>query len=271
MNTTVLNPVGVEIPDLSIVDVDAETTSRLSTLLAEHGVLILRDQVADDDQFIAFLKRFGELTFTVGEIPVGDHPELNVISNVGRTTAPRSVFHVDTSYVRSPPAYTALRVVTVPAQGGQTVFSNQYRAYETLPVELRDRLEGRSIRHVVTGVEPGSEQDNEAWHPAFRAHPVTGRVALYLSTPQRCVAISGIDDGEARDIIDAAYQHATAANNTLRHAWTAGDVVMWDNACVMHRADHSGVVGDRVMHRGMVADHFRGSNSVQAPESIAAS
>jgi taurine dioxygenase len=133
MNCKVLSVVGVAVAGLPPGDVDAETAAELRRLLAEHGVLIMPGQQVDDAGFVAFLKQFGELTFTAGETPVPGFPDLNLISNVGRSTPPRSVFHVDTSYVRRPPAYTALRAVTIPAQGGETLFTNQYRAYQTLP------------------------------------------------------------------------------------------------------------------------------------------
>ena len=227
----------------------------LRALLADHGVLVVRGQQLDDAGFVAFLRSFGTLTFTQGETAVPGCPDLNVVSNVGRATPPRSTFHVDTSYVRKPPAYTALRAVTIPAQGGETLFTNQYRAYDTLPGELRETLEGRTIRHVVTGLDLGDDAETAAEHPVFRRHPLSGRTALYLSTPQRCVSVSGMQQAEARSTIARLFEHSTAAENIHRHAWSPGDVVMWDNACVLHRADHAGVVGDRVMHRGMVADH----------------
>jgi taurine dioxygenase len=252
MRETVTDPVGVTVTGLAIGDVDDAAVGRLRRLLADHGVVVLPDQDADDHTFLGFLRRFGAPTFTEGETPVSGFPDLNVISNVGRTTPPRSVFHVDTSYVRNPPAYTALRAVRIPARGGETLFTNQYRAFDTLPADVRTRLAGRTIRHVVTGVDPGPDAETEAEHPAFRRHPVSGRTALYLSTPQRCVAISGMDDDAARDVIGFLYAHSTADDNVHRHAWSPGDVVMWDNRCVLHRADHADVVGDRVMHRGMV-------------------
>nr|WP_269327757.1 TauD/TfdA family dioxygenase [Kineosporia mesophila] len=223
-------------------------------LLAEHGVVILPGQNADDQAFRAFLQRFGPLMFTPGETPVERFPDLNVISNVGRTTPPRSVFHVDTSYVSKPPAYTALRAVAIPRRGGQTLFTNQYRAYETLTGEVRNRLRGRTVRHVVSGVPAGQAgTQTEAEHPVFRRHPISGRTSLYLSTPQRCVAISGLDEAEAQETIAALYAHSTLAGNVLRHTWSPGDVVIWDNGVVLHRADHHDVSGDRVMHRGLVA------------------
>ncbi|WP_132421959.1 TauD/TfdA dioxygenase family protein [Pseudonocardia endophytica] len=253
MECTAHEPIGVTVTGVSVAGAGAGLAPPLRDLLAEHGVAVLPDQWIDDDAFLTFLRGFGELAFTAGETPLPGHDDLNVISNVGRTTPPRSVFHVDTSYVRRPPAYTALRAVSIPEAGGETLFTNQYRAYETLPEALRDKLAGRTIRHVVSGVDPGEGQETEAEHPVFRRHPISGRVALYLSTPARCVAVSGMDEQESADTIARLYEHATHERNVYRHRWAPGDVVIWDNACVLHRADHDGVVGDRVMHRGMVA------------------
>ncbi|MEJ8282051.1 TauD/TfdA dioxygenase family protein [Pseudonocardia spirodelae] len=254
MDVEVLDPVGARVTGVALSGTDP---AALGALLAEHGVLVLPGQDAvDDDAFLAFLRAFGPPAFTAGETPLGTHPDLNVVSNVGRTTPPRSAFHVDTSYVAAPPAYTALRAVTVPERGGATQFSNQYRAYETLPEPLRARLDGRSIRHVVTGLPPGEAgAETEAWHPVFRPHPRTGRTALYLSTAARCAEVSGMDAAESAATVRELLGHSTRPDNVLDHRWAPGDVVIWDNACVLHRADHSGVVGDRVMHRGMVRTH----------------
>ncbi|MBA3906821.1 MAG: TauD/TfdA family dioxygenase [Pseudonocardiales bacterium] len=255
MSTTTLQPIGVEITDLALRDVDAAAVIRLRDLLADHGVAMIRDQDLDDAAFVELLESFGELMFTEGETPVPGFPDLNVVSNIGRATPPRSVFHVDTSYVRRPPAYTALRAVEIPERGGQTLFTNQYRAYDTLPGEVRATLDGRTITHRASGVAPGGDQETEAEHPVFRRHPVSGRTSLYVSTPQRCVGVSGMDDAQATAMIEFLYAHSTTDATTYRHTWSPGDVVMWDNGCVLHRADHGGVTGDRTMHRGMVAAH----------------
>ena len=252
MDATALHPVGAEVTGLDVGPLGADDVTALRDLLAEHGVVVLRDQGdADDDAFTAFLRSIGELAFTTGETPLDGHPDLNVVSNVGRDTPPRSNFHIDTGYVARPPAYTALRAVEIPDRGGQTLFSNQYRAHDTLPADLRARVEGRTLRHVVTGLELGPDDEAAAEHPVLRPHPVSGRVALYLDAPARCAAISGLDDDGAT--ITALLEHSTRDDNVYRHAWRPGDVVIWDNGAVLHKADHSGVVGDRVMHRGMVA------------------
>lgn len=252
VDLTPLDPVGARVTGIALPDADPV---ELRPLLAEHGVLIFPAQELDDEEFLAFLEDFGPLAFTTGETPLAGYPSLNLVSNVGRNTPPRSTFHVDTSYVAAPPAYTALRAVQVPAQGGETLFSNQFRAYETLPPELRERLSGRRIRHVVTGLELGPEAETEAEHDVFRDHPLTGRTALYLDSPARCAAVTGLDPDDARATVAALVEHSTRPDNVLRHPWAPGDVVMWDNGAVMHRADHAGVVGDRVMHRGMVASY----------------
>ncbi|WP_433786179.1 TauD/TfdA dioxygenase family protein [Actinomycetospora sp. CA-101289] len=255
MHTRPLSPLGVEVTDVDLTALDDEQVEAFRVLLAEHGVVVVPGQDGlDDDGFAAFLRRFGDVVFTVGETPVPGRDDLNVVSNVRRTTPPRSVFHTDTSYVARPPAYTALRAVQIPSRGGETLFTDQYRAYETLPADIRAHLAGRTITHEVSGLRPeDAGPETSAEHPVFRRHPVSGRTSLYLSTPERCVAMSGMDRGAARTTIGYLYEHSTAEDNTFRHAWSPGDVVVWDNGCVLHRADHADVTGDRVMHRGMVA------------------
>jgi taurine dioxygenase len=253
MNVELLEPLGARVTGLPLQTTGAREVAAVRGLLADHGVVVFPDQQLDDADFVTFLSRFGELMFSTGETPLENFPDLNVISNVGRAVPPRSTFHVDTSYVRRPPAYTALRAVAIPDAGGETLFSDQYRAYDRLPADVHDRLQGRTITHVVTGLELGADDERSADHPVFRVHPVSGRTALYLTTPARCAAVSGLDPEAAAAVVSYLHAHSTTADNVLRHAWSPGDVVMWDNGCVLHRADHDGVVGDRVMHRGMVA------------------
>ena len=117
----------------------------------------------------------------------------------------------------------------------------------------------------MTGVDPDVLDEGDettAEHPVFRRHPLSGRTALYMSTPKRCAAVSGMDGAEAAEVIEFLYAHSTRDDNLYRHAWAPGDVVMWDNGCVLHRADHTDVVGDRVMHRGMSAG-YGGSGGAQ--------
>lgn len=260
---TALKPLGALITGLSVTALTDRDVCELRAVLARRGVVVLPGQAIDDTQFVDFLRRFGEIVFTVGESPVPGFPDLNVVSNVGRDRPPRSMFHTDTSYVRNPPAYTALRAVRVPSRGGHTLFTDQYAAYESLPGQFRDRLHGRTITHIMTGLDLDADQETTALHPVFLDHPESGRTALYLSAPQRCAAVSGMSPELAAATVAFLFRHSTRADNVYRHEWSDGDLVMWDNRCVLHCADHSGVIGDRVMHRGMVADHRSGSSSAE--------
>lgn len=259
LDCTRLKPLGALITGLSVAALTDQDVHDLRSVLARRGVIVLKGQDVDDARFLHFLRRFGDPVFTVGETPVPGFPDLNVVSNVGRDRPPRSTFHTDTSYVRNPPAYTALRAVKIPSRGGETLFTDQYAAYDTLPGEVRSRLDGRTITHIMTGLDLNEDQETDqettAQHPVFLVHPESGRTALYLSAPQRCAAVSGMAPELAAETVDFLFRHSTRPDNVYRHEWSEGDIVMWDNRCVLHRADHSGVIGDRVMHRGMVADH----------------
>ncbi|MEO1062395.1 MAG: TauD/TfdA family dioxygenase [Actinomycetota bacterium] len=246
-------PVGAVVRGVSLDREGSVDHDVLREALAEHGVLVLRDQQIDDDAFVRFLAGFGELQFTAGETPVPGRADLNVVTNVGRDRAPVSNWHVDTAYVSSPPAYTALRAVQVPARGGETLFSNQYRAWDDLDPRLGELVAGRTITHGVTGVDPGAGAQTEAAHPVVRPHPRTGRPALLLDAPARCRRVSGLDDDAAGRLVAELLAWSTRPDNVWRHRWQPGDVVIWDNAVVLHRADHADVVGDRTFHRGMVS------------------
>jgi taurine dioxygenase len=254
INFRALSPFGAEADEISITEINDEGIVRLKRALSNSGFVIFRQQAVNDSEFVAFLNRLGQLTFTVGETPVLHQPSLNVVSNVGRVHSPRSVFHTDTSYVARPPAFTALRALTIPSLGGETLFSDQYCAYEILPRTVREKLADAQVLHVVSGLVLDEGQERQSWHPLFMRHPLSGRLALFLSTPERCQAISGIMPEEARRIIRLLYRHSIRHYRLYRHRWQSGDIVLWDNRCTMHRADHSKVVGDRVLHRGVVLD-----------------
>ncbi len=256
-------PFGISVQGFDITQPSTASISQLKQWLGWRGVAVLKgvfarfgraDQTARDAAFVDFLKQLGPLTFTDGETPVPHQRMLNCVSNVGRSTPPKSVFHTDTSYVPCPPAYTALRAVALPAAGGDTVFSNQFLAYDTLPASVRQRLAGVQVLHQVSGLPADTLADTstQTWHPLFKVHPITGRTALFLSTPQRCQAMTGFTRPQAERIIALLYRHSIRSYRTLHHCWQTDDLLIWDNRCTMHRGDHAQVVGDRVFHRGMV-------------------
>lgn len=249
-----LSPFGVEANGIRITEVESKDIGFFKNILANHGFVVLRKQSVSDADFFAFLKQLGQVTFTVGETPVLHQSSLNIVSNVGRVNPPKSVFHTDTSYISQPPAFTALRALTVPLSGGETLFSNQYWAYETLPKLVKTTLAKVQVLHVVSGLTLDEHQEKQCWHPLFSRHPISRRLALFLSTPERCQAISGIASEEAHRFIRLLYKHSIRHYRIYSHKWQPGDIVVWDNRCTMHRADHSNVTGDRIFHRGLVLD-----------------
>lgn len=257
MIKTALTPFGLEVSGLDITTLSGPSFDSIAKLIAIARVVVFREQALDDLAFVRFLKGLGQLTFTDGEIPVEHAPDLNVVSNKGRLSPPRSVFHTDTSYVVCPPSFTALRPVVLPATGGDTIFSDQVGAAASLPLNIRRYLDGRTVVHGVSGLEGRIEGQSEGQstttrQPLFRRHALTGEVSLFLSTPQRCTGLSGVDAPTSERIIAALYRYSTRASKLYRHQWKAGDVLIWDNRVTMHKADHGDVTEDRVLHRGMV-------------------
>ena len=249
MRTQPLDPFGAEISEFQVGSATSESSALMSEIVSRNRVVVFRDQRADDASFVRFLRMLGELAFTPGETPVDGAPDLNLISNVGRSAPPRSVFHTDTSFVDRPPAFTALRAVRLPRAGGSTLFSDQVRAADLLPTRIRDMLAGRTMRHGPSNVR---DAGGSARHPLFRRHPVTCEVALFLSTPERCSDLSGVDDATSARAIAALYRHSIRPSGLYHHTWRDGDIVICDDRLTMHRADHHDVVGERILHRGMV-------------------
>ena len=168
----------------------------------DHQVLLFRGQTLDDDDMIAFSRRFGELDFAPiqenGRRFVEGHPEIYVVSNViengvaiGSLGAGEAVWHTDMSYLDDPPKASMLYAIEIPPAGGNTGFTNMYRAHEALPDTLKRRIAGRRVKHdgtynsggyVRQGVTP-TDDPREApgtYHPIVCTHPETGRKCLYL-------------------------------------------------------------------------------------------
>ncbi|MEM8865312.1 MAG: TauD/TfdA family dioxygenase [Planctomycetota bacterium] len=244
-------PFGVELSNRQLSNLSKGDIDALRQTLATEGVVVARNQRLSDDALATFLASLGRVIFTDGEKPVSGVPCLNVVTNANRTRPPRSVFHTDTSYVSRPPAFTALRAVELPPQGGETLFVNQYEALERLPTSLRRRLPGVRVLHRATGLPPDVTTHGQ-WHPLVRLNPDSGREALFLSTPARCVALSSSKHALPRQLISFLYHHSITGGSLYRHRWCEGDVVLWDNRCTLHRADHSNVSGQRTLHRGLV-------------------
>jgi taurine dioxygenase len=164
-------------------------------------------------------------------------------------------WHTDKPYYAAPPALTTLHAVELPPEGGDTEFANTRRAYEALDDDMKRRIDGlRVVFQWERGQRPGYYANDlpPVDHPLVRTHPETGKKALYLGN--HAVRILDMSDEEGAAWLDRLLAHATGPRFTYAHRWRAGDLVMWDNRCTLHRAVANYEMNRyrRVMHRNVV-------------------
>jgi taurine dioxygenase len=153
--------------------------------------------------------------------------------------------------------------VKLPKSGGDTQFVNMYEAYDALPGDIKKRIEGLRARHVYQSKyserklphlaeERRKIASESVVHPIVRTHPGTGRKAIYIN-PIRIEEIVGMSEHEALPLLDELFEHATEEKFQYRHKWKAGDVVIWDNRCLMHKANGDyPVIEVRYLYRVML-------------------
>lgn len=265
---------GAELTDLDISrPLDDAAFQLVRNAWLEHLVLRFRGQSLTDPQLMAFSRRFGELD-PPGPNPYGrpylaDHPEMNVISNIREGGVPigglgdgEAIWHADMTYVEKPPMAAMLYALEVPATGGDTYWANMVLAYETLPEDLRSRIDGRRAVHDATYNSAGERRKGYsevsdprkapgARHLLVRTHPETGRKCLFLGR-RRNSYIEGLALEESEALLDRLWAHATQPRFVFRQQWQAGDVVLWDNRCTLHRRDPFDPAARRLMHRTQI-------------------
>ena len=217
----------------------------------DHLIILFRDQDLTYDQQKDFAGRFGEVAKRGGDRGSPEEKAAGegvmLVSNIRKNGRPigtlpdgEMMFHSDTPYREHPIKATMLYAIEVPSRGGETLFSNNYLAAETLPDHVKRRLSGRHAMHVfeyqVTH-RPEGGFDRSALphcaHPVFRKHPETGRVALYVSELMTDEII-GLPADESRDLLDRLFAHLRRPDFIYEHKWRPGDLLMWDNRCCNH-------------------------------------
>jgi taurine dioxygenase len=234
----------------------------------EHGVIFFRDQHITPPQQVAFTRRFGDIEFNIfGERwSVPGSPEIVVVSNITEDGRPIGVrragenWHSDMCYASRPPRGTMLYALEVPnlfgLPLGDTEFASAAAAWDALPEPLRRRLDGRRATFDFCGRKrafPPTQAEKDRYppvtHPIARQHPRTGRTCLYVMRDD-CTGIEGIPQDEAEVMIAALADHIVKPAFVYRHQWRQGDLLMWDNCTVQHRAiqDYD-MPQRRLMHR----------------------
>ena len=262
-------PIGARVGCGDVKRLDERAFGEVHRAFLDNLVILIRGQHLSDPELLAFGRRFGELSpaapVHVGQKP-RDYAELAVISNViengvaiGGLGDGEAVWHTDSCFNDVPPSASILYSLEIPPAGGDTGFANMYLALETLAPGLRRAIRGRTIKHdkrYTSGgqLRPGYTGNEDIrttpgpLHPIVRRHPETGYDALYLGRRPHAY-IPGLPLDESESLLDALWAHAVQPAFTWHHQWQVGDVLVWDNRCVMHRRDAFDPQSRRIMHR----------------------
>jgi taurine dioxygenase len=260
---------GAEIRGVDLArSIDDETFAAIERAYYDHAVVFFRDQHITPPQQVAFTRRFGEIEFNIfGERwSVPGSPEIVVVSNVtddGRPIGVRRAgenWHSDMCYASRPPRGTMLYALEIPELFGlalgDTEFASTAAAWDALPERMRQHLDGRRAVFDFAGRKrafPPTQAEIDRYppvtHPIVRTHPVTRRKCVYVMRDD-CTGIEGMEGGEAETLIAALADHIVKPAFVYRHQWRVGDLLMWDNCTVQHRAiqDYD-LPQRRLMHR----------------------
>jgi taurine dioxygenase len=271
-------PLGAEITGLDLAQpLDEATFRAIEDLFHDRGVVVFRDQQLKEEEHIAFSRRFGELEILPKQWLKPGHPEILVLSNVIENGRTRGVadggqfWHSDLSYVASPSRCSLLYAIEVPMQDGralgETRFASAVNAYDNLSENLKARLDGARAVHryadryrkqlAAGGREPLTEEQLKRFpdvsHPIIREHPMTGRKVLFVNEGFT-VYIEGLPKTESDSLLQELFAHIVRPEGLYTHQWRLGDLLMWDNCLVQHRAtpDYAPPLR-RLMHRTTVA------------------
>ena len=220
-------------------------------------ILVFRNLQLKAAQFLEFARQFGRPEpHVIDQFHHPEHADILILSNVKKDGAPIGLadagtyFHTDYSYLEVPARATLLYSIQVPSKGGDTLFANQYAAYDALPGTMKHKLESLVALHhygnrddldkgsrTVASVLSEEQEKKVTWvrHPVVRRHPVTGRKALYAVSGSS-FGIEGMPQDEAIDLLDELRDHATQEKYQYRLKYGVGDVVIWDNASLLHAA-----------------------------------
>ena len=261
--------VGAEIRGVDLSrPLDEATFASIDDAYDKYGVIFFRDQHIAPPQQVDFTRRFGEIEFNIfsERWSVPGSPEIVVVSNITADGQPIGIkragenWHSDMCYTARPPRGTMLYALEIPdlfgLPLGDTEFASAAVAWDSLPDALRRRIDGLTAVFDFTGRKRAfppkqSEIDRNppVCHPIVRTHPRTGRRCLYIMRDD-CTAIEGLAQPEAETLIAALADHIVKPQHIYRHQWRVGDLLMWDNCTVQHRAvqDYD-MPQRRLMHR----------------------
>ncbi len=265
---------GVQVRGLDLRrDLDSRTTERLRALWLQHQVVVLPDQELSFAELETVASAFGPIGEDPYFRPIPGQSHVVALTREAEEVSPlfADVWHSDWSFLPSPPAGTLLYGVDIPPSGGDTLFADQYAAYDLLPSALKDRIDGRQGIHSArrgysraglygdrdVGRSMAIVASDDALatqlHPLVRVHPETGRSALYCSLAYT-IGVDGLDEADGNALLGELFAHLAPAEHIYRHRWAPGMVALWDNRCVLHSATGGYEGHRRELHRLTIAE-----------------
>jgi taurine dioxygenase len=234
-------------------EIDDPTFARIRDAWHQNLVILLRDQKLSEEDEVRFAARFGPPAVIHTKQFVHNHPAVMLISNIREDGKPIGAlpdgemhFHTDQCHQERPAMASMLYALEVPSAGGNTLFANGYKAYETLPDAIKQRIDGRKALNAydydTAAMKRGTrlaEGVPSCVHPVVRTHPATGRKALYVNRLMT-VRIEGLSPQDSDELLDVLFDHQERREFIYEHVWRPGDLLMWDNRCTLHaRTDFS--------------------------------
>jgi taurine dioxygenase len=228
----------------------------------DNVIILFRDQQLSEEDQVRFAERFGPLALSHTRRYTTANPAVMLISNIrengrqiGALPDGEMQFHSDQCYQEKPAMASMLYAIEIPSAGGNTLFANAYRAYETLPQDIKRRLDGRKAMHAYdydaaatmrgTRIKDGVPHFA---HPVVRTHPATGRKALYVNRLMT-VAIEGLPESESNELLNFLFAHQENPAFVYEHVWRLNDLLLWDNRCALHARTDFSAAERRLMRR----------------------
>jgi taurine dioxygenase len=261
---------GAEIGGVNIGDeLDDATIAEIRRALLDHLVIFFRDQDLPVERHKAFTRRFGDL-FVHPNYQLGQEDKETVYlrREPGDTSVAGEIWHADTTMMATPPMGAILYALETPDFGGDTIFANQYLAYETMSDGMKELLANlKAVHSDIRVAGPQSDvnskrtsqvRDDADWcptvttHPVVQVHPETGRKCLFVN-PVYVTHLQDMTEAESAPLLQFLYDYQCRPEFTCRFRWRPGSVAFWDNRCTVHLAIHDNAESVRYMQRTQIA------------------
>ena len=242
--------IGAEISGVDLAQpLTSELAAELREALLRWKVVVFRDQHITTEQHVDFASHFGELEVHPFAAKKPGHPEVLVLDHDADNVGTENVWHSDVTWRQEPSLGSVLRMIECPEIGGDTLFADMYAAYDGLPDEIKDEIDGRTARHDFEGFRKraerrgASQEELEEFdrqyphphHPVVRTHPETGRRGLYVNKGFTR-EIDDMDPERSAELLDMLFRQAHFPEYQVRINWDPGTIIFWDNRSAQHYA-----------------------------------